>query len=164
MSLAKELLLGTGAGFAASKLMDRVTTAFLERQSEESKRREQELMDEPAYVKAAEKLAEAGGRRIEEEEAQRIGQGLHVGLGVGGGVVAGFLVARGLNPFAAGVLSGLGIWLVVDEGANAAFGLTPPIPDFPRETHLRGLIGHLAYGAALGGLLAIGSVVLRGRS
>lgn len=159
-SLTKEVLLGTGAGLAATKVMDQVTTAYQERQSEASRRRERELQEEPAYAKAAEKLAEVRGEAIDQERAEQLGQRLHLGLGASGGLMAVFLAARGMNPVGAGILAGLGIWLVVDEGANAVLGLTPPAPDYPRETHIRGLIGHLAYGVALGALLGLGNLLL----
>ena len=158
-SLTREVLLGTGAGYAASKVMDRVTTAYQERQSEASKQREKELQDEPAYTKAAEKLAEVQGKQIDPAQAEQLGERLHLGLGLSGGVIAGFLAARGVNPLGAGILTGLGIWLVVDEGANAVMGFTPPAPAYPRETHIRGLLGHLAYGGALGALLGLGSLL-----
>ncbi len=158
-SLTKELLVGTGAAFAASKVMDRVTTAYLERQSEGSRRRENELQEEPSYTKAAEKLGEVSGRDLDDRDAEELGQRLHRGLGLSGGAVAGVLTARGMNPLAAGMLTGLGMWLLVDEGANAVFGFTPPAPEFPRETHIRGLVGHLAYGGTLGALLGIGNLL-----
>jgi hypothetical protein len=158
-TLVKELLLGTGAGFAATKVMDQVTTAFQERQSESSRRRERELQEEPAYTKAAERLAQLEGRQLDPQRAEQLGQGLHLGLGISGGILAGILAARGMNPIGAGILIGLGIWLVVDEGANAVLGLTPPAPAYPRETHIRGLVGHIAYGGALGALLGLGTLV-----
>ena len=164
-SLTKEIALGTGAAYAATKVMDRVTTAFLEQQSEASKQREQELQEEPAYAKAAEKLAEVRGRKLDTQDARQIGGWLHLGLGLSGGLVAGFLSARGMNPFGAGIVTGLGMWILVDEGANAVFGLTPPAPAYPRETHIRGLLGHLTYGAVLGALLGLANVAfLRKRS
>jgi hypothetical protein len=165
-SLTNEVLLGIGAGYLASRLMDRVTTAYQERQSEASQQREKELQEEPAYVKAAERLAEVRGQQLDQRRADRLGLRLHRGLGLSGGLTAGLLVARGMNPLGAGLLTGLGLWLVVDEGANALFGLTPPPTAYPRETHVRGLVGHLAYGSALGITLALGNVLLlrRGRS
>jgi hypothetical protein len=158
-SLTREVLLGTGAAVAATKVMDRVTTAYHERQSDASKRRERELLDQPAYTVAAERLAEMQGVEIDQEQAEQLGQRLHLGLGMSGGAVAGFLAARGMNPVVAGILTGLGIWVVVDEGANAVLGITPPAPAYPRETHIRGLLGHLAYGGALGALLGLGSLL-----
>jgi hypothetical protein len=157
-SLTNEVLLGVGGGYLASKLMDRVTTAYQERQSATSKRREKELQGVPAYVKAVEKLAEIRGAQMDQEQAEQLGERLHRGLGVSGGLTAGLLVAKGTNPFLAGILTALGMWLLVDEGANAIFGLTPPPTAFPPETHLRGLVGHLAYGGALGILLAVGNL------
>jgi uncharacterized membrane protein YagU involved in acid resistance len=70
-----------------------------------------------------------------------------------------------MTPLVAGLLAGLGMWLLVDEGANAALGFTPPATAYPRETHLRGLLGHVAYGGALGVLLSVGDrLFLRGPS
>jgi hypothetical protein len=161
-SLMKEIVLGTGAAYVATKVMDWITTVFLEQQSEASKRREKELQEEPAYVKAAEKLADLRGTQVDKQEAEQIGQRVHMGLGLSGGPVAGFLAARGMNPLRAGVITGLGMWVLVDEGANAVFGLTPPPPAYPREAHLRGLVGHLTYGAVLGALLGIGNALFSG--
>ncbi len=38
-SLTKEIVLGTGAAYAATKVMDRVTTAYQQQQSEASRQR-----------------------------------------------------------------------------------------------------------------------------
>jgi hypothetical protein len=162
-SLIKESVLGPAAAFAATKVMDRVTTAFQQGQSTESLEREKELLEEPAYVVAAKKMADARGEHLDQETAERIGSQLHIGLGLFGGLVAGVFAARGMNPLAAGILTGLGIWVVFDEGANAALGITPPVPEYPRETHLRGLVGHLAYGTALGAFLGLGNLIFRRR-
>jgi hypothetical protein len=162
-SPTNEVLLGIGAGYLASKLMDRVTTAHQERQSEASRRREEQLQDVPAYVKAAEKLAEVRGLDIDQERAEQLGLRLHRGLGLSGGVTAGLLVSRGMSPLGAGILTGLGLWLLVDEGANVLFGLTPPPTAYPRETHVRGLVGHLAYGGTLGILLGVGNMLFLGQ-
>lgn len=157
-SVTIRVLLGAGAGYVASKLMDRVTTAYQKRQSEGSKQREKELLEVPAYVKAAEKLAEVGGTQIDQRRAEEVGEGLHRGLGVAGGLVAELVVARGANPIGAGILTALGMWLFIDEGGNAVLGLTPPPTAYPWETHARGLVGHLAYGSALGIMLTLGNL------
>jgi hypothetical protein len=158
-SLTREVVMGTGAGHLASKVMDRVTTAYQERQSEESKQRERQVQETPAYVKAAEKLAQARGRYLDRVRADELGHRLHRALGLSGGLTAGFLAARGMNPVLAGLFTGLAMWLLVDEGANAAMGFTPPAPAYPPETHIRGLLGHAAYRAVLGGLLGVGSLL-----
>lgn len=52
--------------------------------------------------------------------------------------------------------AGYGATAVMDHVTTAyVLGLTAPATKFPREAHLRGLAGHIAYGAALGGLLAV---------
>jgi hypothetical protein len=146
-SVTNEVLLGIGAGYLASKLMDMVTTAYQERQSESSKQREEQLQEVPAYVKAAEKLAAVKGVDLDPERAEQLGLRLHRGLGLSGGVTAGLLVSRGMNPLEAGILTGLGLWLLVDEGANALFGLNPPAERLsprdprPRSGWPRGLRG-----------------------
>ena len=42
---------------------------------------------------------------------------------------------------------------LIDELANSLF-FTPPPQAYPAESHLRGIIGHLTFGAVLGILLA----------
>jgi hypothetical protein len=55
---------------------------------------------------------------------------------------------------AAGLAAGMGGFLLVDELANSLF-FTPPPQAYPPESHLRGLVGHLTFGAVLGILLAL---------
>jgi hypothetical protein len=92
-----EPVVGIAAGYLPSRPMDKVTAAYQERQSAVSRRREKELQEEPAYVKAAERVAEIGGQNLDQERTERLGLRLHRGLGLSGGVIAGLLVARGIN-------------------------------------------------------------------
>jgi hypothetical protein len=48
----------------------------------------------------------------------------------------------------------MGGFLLVDELANSLF-FTPPPQAYPPESHLRGLVGHLTFGAATGVLLSV---------
>jgi hypothetical protein len=64
------------------------------------------------------------------------------------------LTRRGVPPVAAGLASGAGGFLLVDELANGLF-FTPPPQAYPVESHLRGIVGHLTFGATLGALLAV---------
>ena len=61
------------------------------------------------------------------------------------------LLRRGvrMNPLLAGLLSGMALFVVVDEGLTPTLGLSAPNLEYPLSTHLRGLIGHLAYGAGV---------------
>ena len=49
----------------------------------------------------------------------------------------------------AGFTTGAAMSLVVDEALVPALGLSPPNRAFPAATHVRGLLNHLAYGAAV---------------
>ncbi len=51
-----------------------------------------------------------------------------------------------MPPVVAGLLTGLGLWAVFDEGLVPALGFSAPNGAYPLSTHLRGFVGHLAYG------------------
>ena len=103
---------------------------------------------------SARKLAGLIGAEPTDEQAGTIAATLHQGLGQLYGVAAAALTRRGVNPVTAGLASGAGGFLLVDELANGLF-FTPPPQAYPAESHLRGAVGHLTFGAALGVLLAL---------
>jgi hypothetical protein len=148
------LLVGATAGYLAGKVMDQATTWFYGRQSDASKQREQELLPEGAPLASARKLAGLIGAEPTDEQAGTIAQAMHQSLGQGYGVVAAALTRRGVPPLAAGLGSGMGGFLLIDELANSLF-FTPPPQAYPVESHLRGLVGHLTLGATIGVLLAV---------
>jgi hypothetical protein len=85
---------------------------------------------------------------------RQLAAAMHRSLGQLYGVVAAALTRRGVPPVAAGVTAGVGGFLLVDELANGLF-FTPPPQAYPVESHLRGLVGHLTFGATTGVLLAV---------
>jgi hypothetical protein len=147
------LLVGAAAGYLAGQVMDKATTWFYARQSDASKQREQELLPEGAPLASARKLAGLIGAEPTDDQAGTIAQAMHQSLGQGYGVVAAALTRRGVPPLAAGVASGAAGFVLIDELANGLF-FTPPPQAYPVESHLRGLVGHLTLGAAMGVLLA----------
>jgi hypothetical protein len=147
------LLVGAAAGYLAGKVMDQATTWFYGRQSEASKRREQELLPEGTPLASARKLAGLIGAEPNDRQAGAIAQALHQSLGQGYGVAAAALTRRGVPPLAAGLGTGMAGFLLVDELANSLF-FTPPPQAYPVESHLRGVVGHLTLGAAMAILLA----------
>lgn len=156
-SLATDLLLGTVAGVAATWVMDWVTTIMYERESQQARNRENAARgDKMAYETAAEKAAGLVGRELSEEQRKILGAGIHWTLGVSAGTVYG--LARNQVP-AAGLGSGLAygalFWLAMDEAALTLLGLTPPPQQFPWQTHVRGLVGHLVFGVVVEGAFAI---------
>lgn len=130
--------------------MDYATTWFYERQSGESKRREQELAPGGALVQVGKELGRALGRELDDEAAGRVGLAVHRTLGVGYGMVASALVVRGKHPFAAGLMVGTAALIVVDEGMAIT-----QFTEYPIESHVRGIVGHGAFGLAAGLLLTL---------
>lgn len=148
------LFVGAAAGYLAGQVMNQATTWFYERQSDASKQREGELLPEGAPLASARKLAGLIGAEPTDEQAGTIAATLHQGLGQLYGVVAAALTRRGVPPVRAGLASGAAGFLLVDELANSLF-FTPPPQAYPVESHLRGLVGHLTFGATPGALLAL---------
>jgi hypothetical protein len=148
------LVVGATAGLVASQVMDKATTWYYGRQSDASRQREQELLPEGAPLAAARKLAGLVGAEPTDDQAGQVALAMHRGLGQLYGVVAAAQARRGMAPVTAGVASGVGGFLVVDELANSLF-FTPPPQAYPVESHLRGVVGHLTLGLALGVLLAL---------
>ena len=153
-SAIRVLFVGASAGYLAGQVMDKATTWYYERQSDASKQREQELLPEGAPLASARKLAGLVGAEPTDDQAGTIAQAMHQSLGQLYGVVAAALTRRGVSPMAAGVASGMGGFLLVDELANGLF-FTPPPQAYPVESHLRGVVGHLTLGVTMGALLTV---------
>jgi hypothetical protein len=151
---AWRLGIGAATGYCSSRLMDQATSWYRHHQSEASRRREEELAPGGAGTLIGKKLGDIVGHDVTDEEAAKIGLFAHRSLGVAWGVAAAALVRAGIRPMPAGLIAGAAAFLVVDEGANAAF-FTPPPQAYPIESHLRGVVGHLAYGVSVGAMLSM---------
>ncbi len=149
-----DLGIGAAIGYGASRVMDLATGWFLEHQSEASRQREVEVAPGGTPVVAGKKLAQMVGRDVTDAEAARISLFVHRSLGVVYGMAAAALVRAGARPFRAGIMTGATAFFLVDEGVSSV-AFTPPPRAYPVESHLRGVVGHLAYGVAAGAMLAI---------
>lgn len=141
------------AGYAATLLMERVSNWVYGRQPQATREREEALRSEMPTTTLARKLAGALGAELDDTRASQIGNVLHVVFGAGGGPATDALIRCGVPPMAAGMATGLGMFVFVDEGFNTVAGLTPPPGAWPVGTHVRAFVNHVAYGAALGVLL-----------
>ena len=141
---------GAMAGYIASRTMDQATGWFLSRQSDESKRREEELAPGGTLVQLGKQLGRAAGRDLGDEDAGRVGLAVHRTLGIGYGMAAAALVRAGLSPLAAGLAVGTAAFVVVDEGTAASL-----FSAYPVESHLRGVVGHATLGRTVGALLSL---------
>jgi hypothetical protein len=153
-SAVRDLTIGAAIGYCSSRAMDKATSWYLERQSEASRRREEEVAPGGAPVLVGKKLARLVGRDVSDEGAAKIGSVVHRSLGMTYGMAAAALARKGVAPLAAGVATGAIAFAVVDEAFLSAF-FTPPPRAYPIESHLRGIVGHLAYGVAAGAMLAV---------
>jgi hypothetical protein len=149
-SITRDVLKGAVAGAVATWAMGRVTTAMYERQGEVATRREEEARDgKTAYERAAERGAELAGVEAGSERLEQAGSALHWGLGIGAGVVYGVLRGRLMEPGWRNAFQyGSGFFVLADEVANPAFGLTPGPGSFPWQAHARGFAGHGVFGIA----------------
>ena len=150
----RDLAIGAAVGYCASRAMDLATGWYFEHQGEASRRREEEIAPGGTLVLAGRWLAGMLGRDVTYEEAERIGWIIHRVLGVVYGTAATALARSGGSPMRAGVATGTTAFVLVDEGFMSAF-VTPPPWAYLVESHVRGIVGHLAYGGAVGAMLAV---------
>jgi hypothetical protein len=149
-NVGTNVLKGAIAGVVATWTLDRVTSYMYEHEAQPQRQREDRARrGRTAYESAAEKIGSMLGRRLTENERQRLGVAIHWLLGIGAGVAYGTF-ARKIPAFrrAGGAAFGTAFWAAIDEGLTAFLGLTPPPKAFPWQTHARGAAGHLAYGLA----------------
>jgi hypothetical protein len=69
-------------------------------------------------------------------------------------MTAAALAKAGGRPVRTGLAIGAAAFALVDEGVVSAL-FTPPSWAYPIESHVRGVVGHLAYGVAAGAMLAV---------
>jgi uncharacterized membrane protein YagU involved in acid resistance len=143
------LLGGVAAGVVATWVMTRVTTLMYERESSAARKREDSARgDRTAYEVAAEKGAGFLGKSLTAEQRARWGLVVHWSLGIGAAVLYAAVRTQLDSPdMRHGLLFGFAFWAVMDETLTPLLRLTPGPLAFPWQTHLRGLVGHLVFGA-----------------
>lgn len=152
-SWVPEVLAGAVAGAVGSGLMGPVQRLLSRITPERARAREQAVRPEENPTEKVGRVAlQTVGLPVPERQRPKLGQGVHFGYGMAWGAVYGLLRFRFPRlPPASGLLLGAGLWLLGDELALPALGLAPPAKRYPKETHLRALAAHLAYGASVEG-------------
>lgn len=101
-------------------------------------------------VKAATAITEPLlGRSLTAEEKQMAGPAVHYAMGVFSGAIYG--VAAEMEPHVSmgyGVPFGTAVWMLADDVAVPALGLTGPPTQFPPSMHAYALASHWVYGLA----------------
>jgi hypothetical protein len=159
--LIKNLARGAIAGAAATWVMGKVTTLLYEREATSARDTEDQARNgKTSFGVAAEKIARLTGTQLTKEQRQQYGTTLHWMLGISASAAYAILRNRLSSAgLARGLLFGTAFWLLMDEGAVYALGLTPGPTKFPWQTHARGLAGHLVFGTVADSALATLSAV-----
>lgn len=140
--------MGMVAGAIGVWALDRVDYFMWNREDPETRARTRAVRphgEPPAGVVVTE-LERASGRELTEEQHEAAQTAVHYGIGIG--PAAGYALVRDQLPGgpARGLLYGLGVFLVQDEGINAVTRLGADPRDYPWQAHARGLVAHLVYG------------------
>src|SRR3712207_1750019 len=112
----RDLGVGAAIGYGASMTMDQATGWYFGRQSEASRRREEEVAPGGAPVLVGKKLARLVGRDVSDEGAAKIGSVVHRSLGMTYGMAAAALAGKGVAPLAAGGAAGATALVVGGDG------------------------------------------------
>jgi len=142
------LVSGAAAGVVATWIMNQVTTFMYEHEDKAARQREDSARGEKtAYEITADKAAATVGKTLSARQRARWGQAIHWSLGIGAVIVYAAIRTQLESPgLGHGLLFGFIFWAVMDETVTPLVGLTPGPLAFPWQTHLRGLVGHLAFG------------------
>ena len=148
---------GALAGAAAWWAMDQTLQFIYDRQSAAVRLRESDARGGiPALEVLAHDFAGMAGYPLSERERRMGGTILQWVTGIGTGAIYGalreHLPGRGIGR---GLGYGAAFSVVVDEGIVPLLGLAPGPAAFPWQTHARGFLGHLVFGAVTEALLSL---------
>ncbi|MEP0545594.1 MAG: DUF1440 domain-containing protein [Rhodothermales bacterium] len=158
-SLWKGAVAGLAGGLAASFAMNQFQAALsaapravsgdeADRHPGDDPSDEGETSSEPATVKAASAISEGVfDHELTDEQKERAGPAVHYAFGGGTGAAYG-AAAEWLPEMtaAAGLPFGTAFWLVADEAAVPALGLSKAPTAYPLSVHAESLAAHLVYG------------------
>ena len=146
---ATDLARGAVAGAVGWWVMDQVLRFLYDSEDPAVRRREDHARGGvPALEVMAERAAASAGFRLSEHDRQAAGTALQWTVGIGAGMLYGVLRPRFPAIRASrGLAFGAAFSLVVDEGLIPLLDFAPGPAAFPWQTHARGFIGHLVFGA-----------------
>ncbi len=152
-SVWKGMAAGLAGGVAASWAMDQFQELLSKAQSSQSRsgngnQGSQQHQEEPATVKAAERVSRAAfDHELTPAEKKPAGQAAHYAMGAVSGAVYGAVAEFApATTTGFGLTFGTALWLVADEAAVPALGLSKPSVQSPASTHASAWASHLVYG------------------
>ncbi len=149
-SLWKGAVAGLAGGLAASFVMNQFQAALsaAKRAVSDEDGSDDDSGGEPATVEAASAVSEGVfGHELTKREKKAAGPAVHYALGGSAGAAYG--AAAELLPevaVGAGLPFGMAFWLLADEAAVPALGLSKPPAEHPLSVHAEALAAHLVYG------------------
>jgi hypothetical protein len=150
IDLMKGLLAGVAGGLLASFLMEQFQAAWSAAAAamRSSEKKHGGRKPDPATVKAANLITEkVSGHKIPSEYKPIAGEAVHYGMGATSAAAYGVLAEMApMVTLGDGVVFGTGVWLLADEVAVPAAGLSKPAREIPLTIHLYALASHLVYG------------------
>jgi putative membrane protein len=151
LDLFKGLLAGVAGGLLASFLMEQFQAAWsaaaAAMKSPEEKGHSAGKKSVPATVKAANAISrKIVGHKVPKNYRLAAGEAVHYGMGAGAAAVYGVLAEVAPVTMGEGIAFGTGVWLLADEVAVPAAGLSKPARQIPLTTHIYALASHLVYG------------------
>lgn len=152
------IALGITGGLAGSWLMNR-SQSVMEKMAKSPEPKPAESQGEPATVLTAEKISESMLGSPLPPEKKKIAEPLvHYAFGaLVGGLYGGLAAATPTITRGLGTLYGAAVWLLADEVAVPAFGLSKSPSAFSLATHLKALGAHLVYGLTTEGVRRAGA-------
>ena len=134
--------------------MDRATNAYLARQSERSVRRQDELAPGGAPALFIRRTAGLAGAEVGIERSEAYALVLHRTLTSAYGAASAALVGPERSPMRAALLATAAALVLVDEGLPA-LRIVPAPQEWPFESHVRGVVGHVTLGLGIGAILSV---------
>ncbi len=146
--LLKGMIAGVAGGLLASFLMEQFQTAANAAAEAMRKKKRPGRKPQPATVKAANAISEKiTGKKVPKNYQPAAGEAVHYGMGVGSAAVYGLLAeVAPLLTIGDGLGFGAGVWVLADEVAVPAAGLSKSPKEIPLTTHIYALASHLVYG------------------
>lgn len=145
-----DVVKGAIAGAVGVWAMDKVVWWMWNREDPAALEQERQARPggmDPAH-NIANRVAGAMGKELSPAQPHPAGVAVHYGLGVMPG--AAYAVLRKRVPVVGaggGLLYGLAMTLMEDEGVSPLLGLAGAPTEYPWQAHLRGVVGHMVLGA-----------------
>lgn len=147
--LVSKAMMGAAAGAVGTWALDRTDWRMWKHESEDARLQTNAVRpfgEPPAHVLAS-KVEQILGLEPTPEQHEIAGAVVHYGIGIGPAIV--YSMVRDKLPAEGpvrGLLYGFALFLLQDEGVNAATGVGAKPQSYPWQAHARGLVSHLAYG------------------